>query len=428
MKKNLVKEQVAILRENAQEGIDALIQIEEELNDMYEERKEEIKSLLLSVIAGKHTVLIGPSGTGKSELCNEFFSRITDSKRFSHLLNKTSDPSEVLGTVSLSKLEEDKFERNTKNKLPECEFAFLDEIFKSNSPTLNGLLSIINERVFYNGDSTMNCPLISLVGASNEFPESDESLEALYDRFTFKHIVRYLKDSSARLNMIKNYIQKVNPLMKKNTSTTYISLEDLNHVRELGKVVTISSSIATKLNQIVAHLKGENIIVSDRKINWCIDVIKANCVLSGRVEATESDLSPLRHVLWNEDTEIEKVNEIVDKYAKTTTEEIETFKKSAEEEFNLLLNAFNEAKEKDSTHAYTTLTTTQNEFYQKLEILKDKKEQISNSLKDKSITKETFEKWFKTFEENADQLLKEIDNKYDNMEPLDLNTDLPDSY
>ena len=46
-----------------------------------------------------------------------------------------------------------------------------------------GLLTLINERVFHHGRHRDPAPLLGIVGASNELPEPDAGLEALYDRF-----------------------------------------------------------------------------------------------------------------------------------------------------------------------------------------------------------------------------------------------------
>lgn len=66
--------------------------------------------------------------------------------------------------------------------------AFIDEIFKANSAILNALLTLLNERLFDNGNERLEAPLLCLVGASNELPESEE-LDALYDRFLIRRQV-----------------------------------------------------------------------------------------------------------------------------------------------------------------------------------------------------------------------------------------------
>jgi hypothetical protein len=67
------------------------------------------------------------------------------------------------------------------------------QLLKANSSILNSLLTILNERTFDNGAARVHVPLLCLVGASNELPESDE-LDALFDRFLLRHAV-----SQARL-------------------------------------------------------------------------------------------------------------------------------------------------------------------------------------------------------------------------------------
>ena len=73
--------------------------------------------------------------------------------------------------------------------LLQAEVAFIDEIFKANSAILNTLLTLINERLFDNGSQRTAVPLLTMVGASNELPESEE-LDALYDRFLVGGVAR----------------------------------------------------------------------------------------------------------------------------------------------------------------------------------------------------------------------------------------------
>ena len=62
----------------------------------------------------------------------------------------------------------DNYYRITTNRLPEAQIVVLDEPFKASSAILNVMLSIINERVFDNGGTRIDVPMISLYGASNE--------------------------------------------------------------------------------------------------------------------------------------------------------------------------------------------------------------------------------------------------------------------
>jgi MoxR-like ATPase len=94
-----------------------------------------------------------------------------------------------LGKYALAAgLENDRYVRKTDGYLPTAEVAFVDEIFKANSAILNALLTLLNERLFDNGNQRLPVPLLCLVGASNELPESEE-LDALYDRFLIRRTV-----------------------------------------------------------------------------------------------------------------------------------------------------------------------------------------------------------------------------------------------
>ena len=135
-------------------------------------------------------LLIGPPGTAKSALARAI-AQAFSGNYFERLLTKFSTPEELFGPVSPKALEQDKFSRVISGKLPEAEFAFVDEVFKANSAILNSLLTLVNERVFHNDGAPIKCPLVTMFGASNELPEGKE-LEALFDRFLLRFDVGYL--------------------------------------------------------------------------------------------------------------------------------------------------------------------------------------------------------------------------------------------
>ncbi|RME56807.1 MAG: AAA family ATPase, partial [Deltaproteobacteria bacterium] len=175
--------------------------IRSELQGRFLEREREVDGALMALLSGQHLLLIGPPGTAKSMLADELCKRIEDAVYFQWLLTRFTTPEEVFGAVSLKGLEQDEYRRVTAGKLPECDIAFLDEVFKANSSILNALLTLINERKFHNGREVVQVPLLTLFGASNELPEEDE-LTALYDRFLLRYQVSYLRETFNFLKML----------------------------------------------------------------------------------------------------------------------------------------------------------------------------------------------------------------------------------
>lgn len=67
-------------------------------------------------------------------------------------------------------LEDDRYVRQTDGYLPKANVAFVDEIFKANSAILNTLLTVLNERLFDNGTSREEVPLLCLVITFGTYP------------------------------------------------------------------------------------------------------------------------------------------------------------------------------------------------------------------------------------------------------------------
>src|SRR5689334_13999586 len=126
--------------------LQALQQLRSTLTSTFPERESVVDGALAAVLAGEHVLLLGPPGTAKSALVRAL-AQAFGGRYFERLVTKFSTPEELFGPISLKALEQDQFTRVTTDKLPEADFAFVDEIFKANSAILNSLLTLLNERL-----------------------------------------------------------------------------------------------------------------------------------------------------------------------------------------------------------------------------------------------------------------------------------------
>jgi MoxR-like ATPase len=292
-----------------------ILEIKSALNKKYFERTSEIEAILTAIIARQHILLIGPAGTGKSAVSAEIKNIVTGSNYFQWLLTRFSTPEELFGVLSLKELEMGVYKRNTSGKLPEAQFAFLDEIFKANSAILNSLLTLINERIFYNNGAPFKSPLMSIIGSSNEYPEEGEGLEAVFDRFLLRFEVEYIKDESNFIQMLKGGQNQV--------ELPALTMDELLEYQFLADMTFIPDDVYRVLADIRKHLQDEGIRPSDRRFKQSLSLLKAKAFIEGRKEVHSSDIMILKSALW------ETVNQ------KQVTEQIVT--ENAQDKVSLLL-------------------------------------------------------------------------------------------
>jgi MoxR-like ATPase len=155
-----------------------------------------IDLMLVAAVAQEPLLLVGPPGTAKSDLVIKFKDAlgIEGSDYFEYLLTRFTEPSEVLGPIDINELRSGRYIRRERGKLPTARLVFLDEIFKASSAILNALLTVINERKFYQDGVPVPVRLKILFAATNEIPEHSE-LGALKDRFVLKAACRSVQET-----------------------------------------------------------------------------------------------------------------------------------------------------------------------------------------------------------------------------------------
>jgi MoxR-like ATPase len=217
------------LQEEADDLRNRINRFRKSMGRFFVSKQELIDLMVVAAIAQEPLLLVGPPGTAKSDLVLKFKDAlgIAEEDYFEYMLTRFTEPSEIVGPIDINKLREGRYIRREQGKLPTARLAFLDEIFKSNSAILNILLTIINERKFYQDGVPQPVRLRALFAATNEIPEQAE-LAALKDRFCLKAESQSVQEHHF-IDLIDSGIQGevYKTLQQKPWAEGHASLEDI---------------------------------------------------------------------------------------------------------------------------------------------------------------------------------------------------------
>ena len=296
------------------------------------EREEELKLALLSSIAGESIFLLGPPGVAKSLVARKLKFAYKDAKVFEYLMSRFSTPDEIFGPVSISKLKnEDKYERVIDNYLPSSEVVFLDEIWKAGPSIQNALLTVINEKLFRNGDKEIKVPMKALISASNELPAKEQGLEALWDRFLIRLMVQGIENKdnfnemiSEKSNAYEDSIDEKDKITNEEYEVWSKKIDEIFVPENVFNVIHYIRAYIAEHNQKEENAKSQ-IYVSDRRWRKIIRLLRTSALLNDRKEVDLIDCFLIRHCIWDEEEQIQTVysfvNDAIEKHGYTDLEE-----------------------------------------------------------------------------------------------------------
>lgn len=292
-------------------------QLLEALNKGIYEKENEIALSLLAAVAGESIILLGPPGVAKSMVARRLSKAFAGARSFEYLMSRFSTPDEIFGPVSISKLKEsDDYERVTEGYLPTADVVFLDEIWKAGPAIQNTLLTVINEKVFRNGNRIVSLPLKLLIAASNELPAQGEGLEALWDRLVIRLESKSIKQEDNFDKMLLDDGNEDISVARKLqiTNAEYARWHKGAQGIGVGKeALDVIHQIRKSLQAVAIDGTDERrqVYVSDRRWKKIVNLLRASAYLQDRDTVEPEDMLPAYNCLWQEPEERDEIRRIV---------------------------------------------------------------------------------------------------------------------
>lgn len=290
-------------------------------------RDDIVNAVWLSLISGHPAFFLGPFGVDKTGTVGAIVKRVNGAIFYDALMTTVGTPEEML--VASTSIEETPLPSGGRKIATSDELGlaaaahvvFADEMFKAEERVLNALIDLAKGDGVRHGGQMVATPLMSFLAASNELPDAEGNLGAVWSRMTIRVQVRPLEAAGKKILVAARI--KRDRANGKASASAQMTLAEVEALRKARPFVDVPDDVVYTTLEILQELVNDTSSDfhwawdDDRRFGRLFDVMQANALLDGRAIVTKQDLRVLEWLLWDTPEQQAIVRAKVAPYART---------------------------------------------------------------------------------------------------------------
>lgn len=318
------------LLKKATEVADLVKIFNEEVLVRHIQREDVVKATWLALVSGRPAFFLGSPGVDKTGTIQDMAGRIDGVVFYDALMPTIVSVEQLL--VESTSIEEIPTANGgkqirTSDQLGRAALAhllFADEIWKAEPRVLQTLLDLAKGDGVRHEGAMLKTPLLAFLAASNELPDSEGNLGAVWSRMTIRVKVDCL-DRTGKTALVKARLNRdQNKVSAKSTSVSKLTLEDIETLRLARPFIEVPEGIINDALDILQALLDDSVPEDfgwawedDRRFGRLFDIMQANALLDGRTKVGRQDLAVLEWLLWDTLEQIAAVKAKIAPYCRT---------------------------------------------------------------------------------------------------------------
>ncbi|OGC49899.1 hypothetical protein A2716_00875 [candidate division WWE3 bacterium RIFCSPHIGHO2_01_FULL_40_23] len=295
------------------------------------QRSDIVWATWLALVSGRPAFFLGSPGIDKTGTIQALVRRISGAVFYDALMPTIVSVEQLL--VESTSIEEVPTadggkQIRTRDQLGRAALAhivFADEIWKSEASVLQTLLDLSKGDGVRHEGQMVRTPLLAFLAASNELPDQEGNLSAVWSRMTIRVVVNPL-DRGGKKKLVQARLSR-DRASSRSQAVAQLTLADVEVLRKARLFVEVPEAIIDTTLDILQELVDDTSADfkwawdDDRRFGRLFDVMQANALLNGRTVVGKQDLVVLEWLLWYTPEQIAVVKAKLAPYTQTALTE-----------------------------------------------------------------------------------------------------------